>query len=398
MTNPRYAPDVSLRIGGQPAPAELRGSLTSVRLESSFGAADRVDLALANDRLRWLDQPLLKLDTELVLGFGYAPDPLVQLFVGTIVAHAASFPASGGPTLTVSAQDRRVGMQKGTKRRTFGIPTGTTTAPIPDLAVASVVAGENLLIPEFDPIGAALSVILSGVTTIAAAEAGPAVLQETVRKQSRQSDFDFLGQVCAENGWDLMVDHADPIGGHKLRFFSALSHLASDVELAWGQSLLEFTPRLTTVGQIASITGYVWVGQIKQAFAVTVGWDWDRMQLTLDVSPAQMPLTTEGNDFVIERPLNPVTAPREILARLIPKLNNRLTGSGSCVGNPAITPGAVVKLGGIGVELGGLYRVTSATHTLDASGYRTRFQCRKEIWFGSIPLQDQAAVPVRLGS
>ena len=36
------------------------------------------------------------------------------------------------------------------------------------------------------------------------------------------------------------------------------------------------------------------------------------------------------------------------------------------------------------------------THTLDSSGFRTQFEARKEIWFGSIPLADQGAVPVRL--
>jgi hypothetical protein len=111
-----------------------------------------------------------------------------------------------------------------------------------------------------------------------------------------------------------------------------------------------------------------------------------------------MPISAHGRDIVIDRPLNPVTAPREILGRLIPKLNNRLTGTGTCVGDPTIRPGAVIKLTGLGVEFGGLYRVTSATHTLDANGYRTSFEVRKEIWFGSIPNEDQAAIPIRLGS
>jgi len=396
VTNPRHAPEVSLRLAGDAAPAELRASLTSARLETSFGAADRVELSLVNEQLRWLDHPLLKLDTELVLALGYAPDPLEQLFVGEVVGQQASFPSSGVPMLMVSAQDRRVRMQEGKKKRTFGIPTGTTTAPIPDLDISAFVAGENLLVPEFDPVGAALSMILGGATALAGFESG--ALQETVRHQSRETDFDFLGRLCAENGWDMFVDHSDPLGGHKLRFFSPLSHLSPDLELAWGRSLLDFTPKITKVGQVASVTAYVWIGRIKQAFAITVGFDWDRLQLTLDVGSASMPASAHGQDVVIERPLNPVTAPREIIGRLLPKLNSRLTGAGTCVGDPRIRPGAVIKMEGLGVQFSGFYRVTSAVHTLDGSGYRTGFQVRKEIWFGSIPLADQAAVPIRLGS
>ena len=399
MTNPRYAPEFSLRVGGAPAPAELRASVTSVRLESSFGAADRVELTLSNEQLRWLDHPLLKLDTELALSVGYAPDPLEQLFVGEIVGHAATFPVGGLPTLTVSSQDRRVRMQDGTKRRSFAIPvTKTTNAPVPDVDVASLVAGESLLVPEFDPVGAALSVILGGASAIASAAGGTDVLQNAVRTQDRETDFDFLKRICADNGWEMTVDHADPLGGRKLRFFSPLGHLTPDVELAWGRSLLEFTPRMTKVGQVASITAYVWIQQIKKAFAVTVGWDWDRMQLTLAIEPADMPVTAAGRDIVIKKPISPLAAPREIVSRLIPKLNQRLTGSGSTVGDPLIRPGAVLKLEGLGVEFSGLYRVTSATHSIDSGGYRTSFQVRKEIWFGSIPLPDQGAVPVRLAS
>jgi len=46
----------------------------------------------------------------------------------------------------------------------------------------------------------------------------------------------------------------------------------------------------------------------------------------------------------------------------------------------------VIRLNNLGDQFSGSYRVTQATHTLDASGYRTSFQVRKEVWFGSIPL------------
>lgn len=398
MTNPRFAPELSLRIAGAPAPAELRASLTSVQLQSSLGAADRVELALANENLRWLDHPLLKLDTELVLALGYAPDPLEQLFVGEIVAQAATFPGGSIPGLTVSAQDRRVRMQKGTKERWFAIPIPTRgNMPLPDIAVASIVAGSNLLVPIFDPVGAALSVILGGVEMLASVAADGSV-QATIRRQHAQSDFDFLSKICVENGWELLVDHEDPLGGHKLRFFSPLDHLTPDLTLGWGRSLLEFTPRISKVGQIASVTASIWVARIKRAFDVTVGWDWDRAQLTLDVAPAGGSSRGSSSAVTLKRPLTPLNAPRALVSELIPKLNARLTGSGSTVGDPRIRPGSVLRLEGLGVQFSGLYRVTSATHRIDSGGYRTSFEARKEVWFGSIPLPDQGAVPVRVGA
>ena len=99
----------------------------------------------------------------------------------------------------------------------------------------------------------------------------------------------------------------------------------------------------------------------------------------------------------IDEPVTPSSAPRRILAELIPRLNERLTGAGSTVGDPRIRPGTVLKLEGLGVQFSGLYRVTSVTHSLDGGGYRTSFQVRKDVWFGSIPLPAQGAVPVRVG-
>ncbi len=95
------------------------------------------------------------------------------------------------------------------------------------------------------------------------------------------------------------------------------------------------------------------------------------------------------------KPPSYVTAARFILAELLPRLNNRLTGSGSTIGDPRIKAGRVIRLDGLGDQFSGLYRVTSATHSIDASGYRTNFQVRKEVWFGSVPLPKAGRV-VRL--
>jgi hypothetical protein len=98
----------------------------------------------------------------------------------------------------------------------------------------------------------------------------------------------------------------------------------------------------------------------------------------------------------VEEPATLATAARIILSKLIPQLNRRLTGSGSTIGDTRIRAGVVIRLESVGQNLGGLYRVTSATHSLDSSGFRTSFEARKEIWFGSIPLHAQGADLINL--
>ncbi len=73
-TVPGYAPEFRLVFDGRPAPATLRASVTSVSATCGFGDADRLEVALANEGLRWLDDDLFRLDTPVELWLGYAPD------------------------------------------------------------------------------------------------------------------------------------------------------------------------------------------------------------------------------------------------------------------------------------------------------------------------------------
>lgn len=401
MSTPYYAPEFRLLIDGAPVPAALRGSVSAVSFQSGLEGVDRVELSLVNDGLRWLDHPLLRLDRVVTLFMGYAPDPLTQMFVGEIVGQQAAFPSSGTPTLTVVAQDRRQRMQKGNKTRWFAIPIPTYgNQPIPDPAVAAAVTAENLMIPIVDPVGAALAVLLGGVTALASA-GDPDATQRIIRKQDGQSDYDFLAHIAAENAWEMIVDHSGPLGGSQLRFTSALDHLTPDVTFTYGHDLVDFTPRLSTVGQVAGVSATIWQPDIKMEFTVSVGWDWDRQSLDISITPGTGGATggsSEPTFTMVDRPVTRADAARTIVATLLPRLNKRLTGSASVVGDPRIKPAAVVALRGVGERFGGLYRVTSVTHTLDSGGWRTSFELRKEIWFGSVPLPDQGAVPVRLSA
>jgi hypothetical protein len=395
MNTPRFVPEFRLEIDGADVPAAMRASVMNVTLHTGLEGADRVEVTLVNDALRWLDHPQLRLDHDLVLHLGYAGEALTQVFVGQIVGTGAAFPQNGPTTVTVTAQDARQRLQQGTKVRWFAIPIPTVgNIPIPDLITAPIVALENQLVPILDPVGAAISVLLGGVEAVAAIS-DPGGMQKLVRKQADESDYTFLMRIAKENGWEMFVEHDGSLGGHVLRFQSPLDHLDADVTLKWGSTLSDFQPRVSTVGQILSITGYVWVPPIKMVFVVTLGWDWDRMALTLSIYPAVVPIGQSASEHMIEEPLSPASAPRRLISDLIPKLNKRVTASGSTLGDPRIQASRVLRIDGVGEQFGGLWRVTDATHTFDAGGYRTQFDLRKEIWFGSIPSPDQGALRLR---
>lgn len=399
----QYVPDYRLELDDSPIPADLRGAITAVSHTSALEGAHRVEVSIANQYLRWTDDALLDPGVPLRLSLGYQPDGFEQMFVGEIVSQQATFPSDGMPTLTIAAQDRSERLRESVRSRWFAIPFAFfKNGPIPDPVIAATISAENGLVPVIDPVGAALSVILYGASLLASVGDDAQVL---VRRQEGESDLDFLKKVAAENGWEMFIDHTGPLGGRKLRFMSPLDELDPIRTYGYGSSLIEWSPRLTTVGVIASVTAFLRVPSIKTVFEITVGYDWDRASLDITIRPVVLgelpPPPDEESDepdvpderrLVLEENLGLVSAPRRILGELIPSLNSRLTGSGSVVGDPALVAGRVVQLEGLGREFSGRYRIATATHTIDSSGYRTSFEARKEIWFGSIPALDQGAV------
>jgi len=406
-----YNPDFKITINDQVIPDALRNSIASVSYQNGLEGSDRVELNLVNENLRWLDHPLLTLDNELTLWIGYHDEGLKRVFVGEIVGQSATFPSSGGPTLTVVAQDRLHRLQQGTKSRWFAIPTPVGTFPLPDPVVATGISFENGLIPVTDIVAAGIAMLLGQLDALNVVFGCSAEQQKTVRKQS-ESDAEFLQRLARENGLEVLIDHGGRLAGRKLRFMSPAGELSPVARLKYGESLVDFSPRITNVGQIEGVRARIWLPEVRTEFAITLAWDWERYALDLRVVPGiGLPtdaesLPTAGVELseqavssnikdLINEPTSLLGLPRKLVSNLLPRLNNRLTGEGSTIGDPRIRAGTILQLEGLGVQFGGLYRVTEVTHTLDSGGYRTSFEVRKEIWFGSIPPMEQGAVRLR---
>jgi hypothetical protein len=384
---PQYSPVFTLRINGDPLPPAMRASISRLSYQDGLEGADRVELTLVNERLRWLDHPLLQVEHELRLSIGYAPDAPEEVFVGEITGVDASFPSGAIPTMTVVAHDFLQRLTVGSKDRAFArnIPC-IGKFPLPDDQIASLLAEANHLIPDVDSVGAALSFL----TLLVAYAIDPLEAKNEVRIQRGQSDFDFLSMLAKENGWEMYIDHTAQPRGQVLRFRFLIQDFAPSAVLKWGESLIDFTPKISTVGQVLGIATRIWVPSIKKEFVVVLSWNFEKALFDLEIFPSTDNLETlvgeqRARELLRVEALGPATAPRKILGELLPRLNSRQTASANAVGDPRLKAGTVIDVAGLGGQLGGLYRVTSANHTIDGGGYRTAFDARKEVWFDALP-------------
>jgi hypothetical protein len=383
----QYAPQFKLEIGGDPVPAALRGSIVSISYQNGMEGSDSVDLVIANQDLRWLGDSLLAVDQGFKLSIGYAPEPLQLIFVGEVTAVEPSFPSGGMPTIKITAHDFLQRLTHGKVDRAFvlGLPK-IGLFPIPDPIVASLVSGANLLVPYPDPVGGALSILM----TLATLAVVPDDAQRPVRRQQSQTDFEFLTGIANENGWEMYIDHTKDPQGYLLRFQFLIQSYSPELTLTWGQSLMDFNPRLTTVGDIFGVAARIWIASLQTEFVIVVSWDYDRAAFDLAIYPALGDLDgllgEKAKKTLSIKPSGFPGALRDVLSELLPRLNNRQTASGTCIGDTRIMAGKVINFDGLGSQFGGLYRVTSATHTFDGGGYKTSFKARKEVWFGSVPI------------
>ena len=399
MPFPNYAPEFRFTLNGSPLPPAMQACVSSISYEDGMEGADRVEITLANPNLEWLDHPLLAMDTPLHLSIGYAPNPLEEVFVGEITGAEPAFPNGGMPTMKIVAHDFLERLTHGETERAFYIKTPLKSFPIPDVAVAAIVSGENALIPYPDPVGGVLSVLMS----VAAYLATDKRVSQAAIPHQNSSDFEFLDGLAKANGWQAYIDHTLDPHGYILRFQFLIQDYKPSLELNWGSSLSEFSPKITTVGDIGGVSVRIWVASIKMEFILTAGWDFDRAALNFSIKPGIGNLAQYNDKDAKAKTIDVggtgfIEAPKKILSTLLPRLNNRITGSGSTIGTPKMRAGRVVDIEGIGSTFSGLWRLTSTTHSLDTSGYHTSFEARREVWFGAIPVPKSPAGFVRINN
>jgi phage protein D len=386
-TSPRYVPDFRLEIGGREIPRALRGSITSISYEDGHQKADRVEVGVANVDLRFLQkhvrglgfmpaptgpkltatgqtstapEGMLDIDNTVTLALGYAPDPLEPMFIGEITGVEASFPADGMPALTIVAHDYLHRLSAGKYARGFG--------PLPDFIIASILAIENRLLPMIEPAVIAASTAVAVVNLI---------FRGGGTKQEGQSHLEFLAQIAATYDADFFVE------GDTLYLTRFMKEYAPRLTLTWGASLISFEPKITTVGQAFGVAKKFTLREIPLDFLVSVFYDFDREGVGISVLPCAAPAPGGPVVTIIDQPIgSPADIMNSALAiahELRTKVNSRLTGKGSAIGDPRIRAGAVIRLEELGPDFSGIYRVTSATHSLSAKGYVTNFEVQKEL-------------------
>jgi len=318
----------------------------SVSLPSMFTIV-LVSLDPASQLPTWAnDSTMFAIGDAVEIKMGYR-NALVSMIQGEITSLEPEFSAANPPRLRVRGYDRRHRLQRGRKTRSFLKQS--------DSDIASAIGSD------------------AGLTVNATATN---VTHDYVL-QANQTNWEFLCERASRIRYEVFVMD-------KTLYFRPAANdqgAVLSIDMQNDNTLLEFHPRLSSVGQAAQVTLQGWSVKDKQLITST--------SATADVV-SKMGGVQGGPDAVAAA----FSAPEELLtnypvaaqaeADAIAKacINEvaleYIGGEGVCFGNTALSAGAVITLTGIGSRFGGQYYVTSAVHRyLPDSGYRTEFRVRR---------------------
>ena len=344
LTPDIFVPTFDMKIDGATLDAQIAAQVIDITVTQHLDPPAAFQFRMDDPELKLIDLQRGKFTegTRIEIGIGFVGN-VQNLIMGEITAVAADFPGSGPATLEVQGFDLAHWLMRGTVWRVWGGPGAHDG--LADSDIVTEIANEVGLTSDVDPTG----------------QRSAPIVQQNV------SNLAFLTHLAHLNNYYLWVD------GTTLHFKEQIS-APNNVKLEWGKTLMSFSGRLSTAGQVNSVEVRGWDPKQKQQFTATVQRS-DTSSLSA-TGQAQLAKGAGGqsNLLITDAPVTDAQQAQDYAQAIMSGQQKTLfTGNGTSVGDPSIQVGATLTLTGVG-RFDGTYTVQQATHTLGAGGYQTSFE------------------------
>jgi len=342
------APEVKLRINGKEISEAATSDLVSVNVLEDVNAAGMFTFTLLcwdNREMRviWIDDDQFKEGNSVEIDMGYR-DHMKTLFKGEITGLEPEFPKDEAPKLTVTGYDRRHRLMGKRKTRTF--------LKMKDSEIANQVAGDWSLTPKIDDSRVRLDYVL----------------------QNNQSDFEFLQERARRIGYEMVVTDAELHFRPRKNEGSGVLTLSRDVEL------LDFSARLTTMGQLEEVCVQGWNPKEKKETTARSRIGDERQMGGSATGPAMTRRAFSGTGgTAVDTPVLDQAEADQLARGWFGEMAlTYVEGFGICIGDPELRAGTLVDIEGLGKRFSGSYYVTSTEHSYRPNiGYRTALSIRR---------------------
>ena len=376
-----YAPQVKVIVAGKDITSEVLPDVIDLRvtlqkdelggftmqLANHFEVPEAVDAkartkdeagnAVILRQFRHSDDKLFDVFEPITLQFGYE-GRMSTVFVGEITMLQPSYPSSGVPTFTVTGTD----MLNRLRRNKPGEKTSKAFHDRADWEIAEQIAKRHKLKMSAD-----------------SAKKGPKHKQVM---QRNLDDLAFLLYLAKRNEYEctVLLENNKPVLYFGTPRDKRDSGKVEQLRLAWGESLISFTPKMRIGSQVSKVTVRGWDSRKKDVIKYTATLKDIPKTGAKGKTAAEILEDKAGakEERIIDRVVQSAEeAKRLAIQILIEDANEFLTGSGETIGDPLLRPQTNLELVGLGRRFDGVYYVTKTDHVYGASGYTTSFDVER---------------------
>ena len=347
-----YAPRFEVEIKNQIIAENISKAILNVSITDKINEGASFELTV-NDEwdiekqlFKWLDNSLFNVGNQLNIKMGYGSN-IHTMFMGTITTLESSFFSSDTPTISIRGQDLAYDyIKKAAPERTFKEKSYSD--------VARTIAAEAGLNAEVDD---------------------TPKLETQITKDNKETYFKFLNVKAKEVGFVFYIDRKT------MYFVKPKDDKREVIKMQLGKDLISFNPTVKNTGLYSEVI--VRGHNPQDPSTPLIG------RATAGSERSQEPGKRTGSQIAGNQPglrtltltnivVNSVEHANSIaLSKLNQASDTFIEGSGECIGLPQIRPGTTIILEKMGKRFTGKYYIKEATHTINDSGYRTRFTVKR---------------------
>ena len=389
-----YVPQFEIKIEGAGLPRNVLRDVTQVTYNDNIKEIDSFELTVNNwdpttqdfkyvgsetaerlarqtgdDRRLRLFEPCNK---EVEVWMGYLGD-LRLMLKGTFTTMEPNFPASGAPTLTVRGLNVLHQLRRKQYSTTWGDKRDSEIAKNIATLIDKDLGSKHKRFP--------LPIVINE-NAMGHEKQLPYVAQKN------QYDIEFLLTRALRLGYVVFVREGNPKARNLDERKQHLYFGPSDgnfpgqrditFKLKWGISLIDFKPTLTMANQVRSVTVNGWDRAKKKAFAGKATLDDKELKINVDLHEV-LKNCDPREEIVIDKPVHSEKEAKQLAQAILKDRHKEMVkASGTCVGLPDLRAGRKVIIDGLGSRFSGTYFITKTTHSINDSGYVTKFDARRE--------------------
>lgn len=353
---PKYIPAPLLKIDGVTASADLLNDILQISVEESLHQPGMFTLIINNDYFpgnsdtTWKHQATFAIGKKINIGFtssttedtDFSQEATGYVLEGEITAIETELNEKSQAPIIVRGYDVSHRLHRGRYNRSF--------QNVKDSDMVTQIIGE--------------AGIASGTVT------ATTVVHEYAF-QENQTNMEFLQERAARNGFELYVQNG------KLNFREPTQDAA--LTLTWLEDIHSFRVRVTSAEQVSSVEVRGWDYQQKKAIVSTATTATILTSTDSGTGKASSTKFIGGGTpkmIVVDQPVFSSNEALKMAQSLYKELGGEFVNADAKgEGNPAIRPGKVITLSGIG-NYSGSYYVTETHHSFQERKYITHFSVR----------------------